>query len=470
MQQADERATLVCHANKKYERCEWETPYGRTVSFSKDVRQAESGRLQYFGFSEMDCGIVIRNIGPRDSGGWTCRLSTFFDGKEQISADIVWLFVEPTQYEDQREEPRSIQSSPPDYTIDYRALDYNQDGSKMDDYDAFDYVNGDFDKVVKSSDDYDEDTNNREIFSTSTKSPTRVVTNPTLSVTSGSSTTTPEILRTVEEDDGFIREIQKIGKFGTVRIDRIPDREQKQSTTSTTPFVAFRDEPRAITDFSSTKSPTTNTHQRFPTFTAVKEDVQDHTVKSTLNPSELDFLELISGSRVDNRPFRINNSSQFGIRQSSVSGSRFQFGDIHLVENDEKVSSKETNRDDSYSQSRENNVRDFVTNDLGNENIIERPVGRQKVRIRTQSKSNSEKNKEIDERVRLAEEEFNRERLRQIEERNKQRLLEEEERRQKITMLREQQIEESRKLQEERERKRLEEEKAKQRKEKRRRK
>ena len=169
----------------------------------------------------MDCGIVIRNIGPRDSGGWTCRLSTFFDGKEQISADIVRLFVEPTQYEDQREEPRSIQSSPPDYTIDYRALDYNQDGSKMDDYDAFDYVNGDFDKVVKSSDDYDEDTNNREIFSTSTKSPTRVVTNPTLSVTSGSSTTTPEILRTVEEDDGFIREIQKIGKFGTVRIDGI---------------------------------------------------------------------------------------------------------------------------------------------------------------------------------------------------------------------------------------------------------
>ena len=36
---------------------------------------------------------------------------------------------------------------------------YNQDESKMDDYDAFDYVNGDFDKVVKSSDDYDEDTN-----------------------------------------------------------------------------------------------------------------------------------------------------------------------------------------------------------------------------------------------------------------------------------------------------------------------
>ena len=54
---------------------------------------------------------------------------------------------EPTQYEYPQEEQKSIQSSPPDYTIDYAALDYNQDESKMDDYNAFDYVNGDFDKV-----------------------------------------------------------------------------------------------------------------------------------------------------------------------------------------------------------------------------------------------------------------------------------------------------------------------------------
>ena len=54
---------------------------------------------------------------------------------------------EPTQYEYPQEEQKIIQSSPPDYTIDYAALDYNQDESKMDDYDAFDYVNGDFDKV-----------------------------------------------------------------------------------------------------------------------------------------------------------------------------------------------------------------------------------------------------------------------------------------------------------------------------------
>ena len=29
--------------------------------------------------------------------------------------------------------------------------------------------------------------------------------------------------RTVEEKDGFITDIQRIGRFGTVRIDRVPD-------------------------------------------------------------------------------------------------------------------------------------------------------------------------------------------------------------------------------------------------------
>ena len=53
----------------------------------------ESGRLQYFGFSSMDCGIVIRDIGTRDSGGWTCRVSATVAGKHQVSADIVRLFV-----------------------------------------------------------------------------------------------------------------------------------------------------------------------------------------------------------------------------------------------------------------------------------------------------------------------------------------------------------------------------------------
>ena len=44
----------------------------------------------------MDCGIVIRDIGTRDSGGWTCRVSATVAGKHQVSADIVRLFVGET--------------------------------------------------------------------------------------------------------------------------------------------------------------------------------------------------------------------------------------------------------------------------------------------------------------------------------------------------------------------------------------
>lgn len=41
-----------------------------------------------------------------------------------------------------------------------------------------------------------------------------------------------------------------------------------------------------------------------------------------LNPSELDFLARISGSRVDNRPFNLENETMFGSRSSTSSGSR----------------------------------------------------------------------------------------------------------------------------------------------------
>jgi len=470
LQQADERATLVCHANKEFGNCEWETPYGRTVSFSKNNRQAESGRLQYFGFSDMDCGIVIKDIGPRDSGGWTCRVSAIVAGKDQLSADIVRLFVEPTHYE----EPRSIQSSLPDYTIDYRALDYNEDGKKMEDYDAFDYVNGDFDKVVQGSEDYELGLNNKGTFSTTSKKMPEVDKKPNQDSLSEISPTNPQVLRTIEEDAGFIREIQKIGKFGTVRIDRIPDREERIPTSSPIPFVAFRDEPRSIIEPSSTSATISNTHQNFPVFSAVEEKVEEHTVQSSLNPSELDFLELISGSRVDNRPFRIDNSSQFGLRHSTTSSSGFQFGDTHLVGKKSKLPVQLETDETENSSERGGNVRKFITTEVKEENNVERPIGRQKVRIRTQGKTVSEKVREssvrkeldqqlADERVRIAELDLNRERLRQIEDRKKQRILEEEERRIKLRKLREQQIEESRKLQESRERKRLEEELLKQR-------
>jgi len=149
LQQADERATLVCHANKEYASCEWETPYGRTVSFSDNHREEESGRLQYFGFSSMDCGIVIRDIGTRDSGGWTCRVSATVAGKHQVSADIVRLFVEPSQFAG-HEKPRALQPPAPAPAPDYGFGDYDRGVplKETNEYDAFDYVNGDFDKVA----------------------------------------------------------------------------------------------------------------------------------------------------------------------------------------------------------------------------------------------------------------------------------------------------------------------------------
>ena len=58
----------------------------------------------------------------------------------------IQTFTEPTQYpgEGPRSSAPSSAEPPPDYTIDYASLDYNHGPA---DYDAFDYINGDFDKV-----------------------------------------------------------------------------------------------------------------------------------------------------------------------------------------------------------------------------------------------------------------------------------------------------------------------------------
>ena len=83
--------TILCQINRS-------SPTFLIIPFKCHVpplhhKLQESGRLQYFGFSSMDCGIVIRDIGTRDSGGWTCRVSATVAGKHQVSADIVRLFV-----------------------------------------------------------------------------------------------------------------------------------------------------------------------------------------------------------------------------------------------------------------------------------------------------------------------------------------------------------------------------------------
>jgi len=129
--------------------------------------------------------------------------------------------------------------------------------------------------------------------------------------------TTVETIHKIEEDDGFIRETQIFGKFGTVRIDKIPD----SFPTS---------KPSSIPSPSPTAS--TASEEVVPIFHPEDEVLEDHTVKSSLNPPELDFLALISGSRVDNRPFNIkNNTEEFGSRQQTSSGNSFQFGNVQVI-------------------------------------------------------------------------------------------------------------------------------------------
>ena len=141
-------------------------------------------------------------------------------------------------------------------------------------------------------------------------------------------TTTIETIHKIEEDDGFIRETQIFGKFGTVRIDKIPD---SYPTSDPSPSPA----PTAPSSTASVES--------VPIFHPEDEVLEDHTVKSSLNPSELDFLALISGSRVDNRPFNIkNNTEEFGSRQQSSTGNSFQFGNVQVI--GEKVSNSDQPR------------------------------------------------------------------------------------------------------------------------------
>merc|ERR1712029_151214 len=129
--------------------------------------------------------------------------------------------------------------------------------------------------------------------------------------------TTVETLHRIEEDDGFIRETQIFGKFGTVRIDKIPGQAPRDETsTAPVPTVPSVSSERPVQ----------------PIFHPEDEMLEDHTVKSKINPSELDFLALISSSRVKDRPFNIkNNTDEFGSRQPGSAGNGFQFGNVQIV-------------------------------------------------------------------------------------------------------------------------------------------
>ena len=62
--------------------------------------------------------------------------------------------------------------------------------------------------------------------------------------------------------------------------------------------------------------------------------IETSTVAQSLDRSELDFLALLSGSRVDNRPFRFENETEengFGARHGSTSGNRSAYIYLNII-------------------------------------------------------------------------------------------------------------------------------------------
>ena len=93
MQNANMDATLVCHANKPYDKCLWTTPYGQTYVFLDQTSSHEGGRIAYFGFADTDCGVIVRNVQPKDNGGWQCQLHSRNGDIFQNASDLVSLFA-----------------------------------------------------------------------------------------------------------------------------------------------------------------------------------------------------------------------------------------------------------------------------------------------------------------------------------------------------------------------------------------
>ena len=93
MQNANKDATLVCHANKPYDKCLWTTPYGHTYVFTNESTSHEDGRIAYFGFTDTDCGVFVRNVQPKDNGGWQCQLHSRNGDIFQNASDLVSLIA-----------------------------------------------------------------------------------------------------------------------------------------------------------------------------------------------------------------------------------------------------------------------------------------------------------------------------------------------------------------------------------------
>eukprot|EP00096_Caligus_rogercresseyi_P014027 TRINITY_DN6579_c0_g1_i1.p1 TRINITY_DN6579_c0_g1~~TRINITY_DN6579_c0_g1_i1.p1 ORF type:complete len:1345 (+),score=240.29 TRINITY_DN6579_c0_g1_i1:73-4107(+) len=133
------QATLVCHANKEFDDCKWKTPYGSSFTFKNSQSSHEGGRISFYSFrsSKTDCGIMIQRIEPKDNGEWVCQVEAGNNGKIHQNASEV-LFVRSNDIVED-------EGGSGDYSSN---IDYDLPPLEID---AFDYVNGDFDKVTAAT-------------------------------------------------------------------------------------------------------------------------------------------------------------------------------------------------------------------------------------------------------------------------------------------------------------------------------
>jgi len=277
MQNANTDATLVCHANKPYDDCLWTTPYGQTYAFPDQTSSHEGGRIAYFGFADTDCGVIVRNVQPKDNGGWQCQLHSRNGDIFQNASDIVSLFAESTGGRPEvAAQPRSIADY--DYTL------------KSIDYDASDYIDGgDFDRVQGNP---------------SQQRPTKIQLIPPSSFEDKKKeTTTTRSRGTITHNGGRPSESSfNLSDFEATPSGLPPPIELSRITPATSGGH------RGSSSSSSTTSQfeqTTSSAAPLSVLDSSSRDALSSEDFAGVNPLELELLSRISGTRRDSRPIRI---------------------------------------------------------------------------------------------------------------------------------------------------------------------
>merc|ERR1712223_1943076 len=277
MQNANMDATLVCHANKPYDKCLWTTPYGQTYVFLDQTSSHEGGRIAYFGLADTDCGVIVRNVQPKDNGGWQCQLHSRNGDIFQNASDIVSLFAESTGGRPEvAAQPRSIADY--DYTL------------KSIDYDASDYIDGgDFDRVQGNP---------------SQQRPTKIQLIPPSSFEDKKKeTTTTRSRGTITHNGGRPSESSfNLSDFEATPSGLPPPIELSRITPATSGGH------RGSSPSSSTTSQfeqTTSSAAPLSVLDSSSRDALSSEDFAGVNPLELELLSRISGTRRDSRPIRI---------------------------------------------------------------------------------------------------------------------------------------------------------------------